>query len=151
MACCLGRSELDRQSPKDRRFRTTLTFSVVCLVLVAAATRALDVRLDPEDTDTALAMMVPAFGLALTSVMASGLLVSALLECRPALRDPRGRWLWLWTLVFCVAFMALGSSNGGLQTIGQAVLFASSRVVAFIGAVGLLVAAIPPWSRTAGR
>lgn len=134
-------------SPKDRRLRTALIFSGFCLVLVTAATWALDVRLNPEETDKALAMMVPALGLALTSVMASGLLVAALLERRPALGDRQGRWLWAWTLLFCAAFIALGTTNSASETIGQAVLFASSRVVAFIGGIGLLLSAIPRWKR----
>jgi len=133
----------------DRRLRTAVVFSVFCLVVVFLGSVAFDVRLDPDDADRALAMMVPALGLALASVVASFLLVGALLERRPAWGNRQGRWLWAWTLIFWAAFIALGITNSASQTIGQTLLYASGLMVALIGFVGLVISALPRWKRGA--
>jgi len=139
-------------SPQDRRLRGAVIFSVVCLIAVFLVSRAFDVRLAPDQFEKATAMTVPALGLALGSVYACWLLISALLERRPALRDRQGRWLWGWTLVFTAVLVVLGLMNSVSQTIGQVVLYASGLLVGLIGTVGLLVSALPRWRRrAAGR
>ena len=133
----------------DSRLRTAVVFSVLCLVAAFLGARALDVRLGPNDGDKALAMMVPALGLALTSVAASWLLVAALLERRPAWGDRQGRWLWAWALVYWLAFVTLGLMNSASQTVGQTVSYTSGLLVGFIGLVGLVISALPRWKRGA--
>ena len=136
----------------DQRLRTAIIFSLLCLAAVLLGSKALDLRLDPSDQSEGLAMMVVALGLALTSVMASVLLVAALLERRPAFSDQRGRWLWVWTLVFCASCVTIGLVNRSSQTIGQGVLYGSGLLVGFIGVLGLAISAMPRWKRrTAGR
>jgi energy-converting hydrogenase Eha subunit A len=134
---------------KDQRLRTAIIFSLLCLVAVLLGSNALDVRLDPSDQSEGLAMMVVALGLALSSVMASVLLVAALLERRPVFSDRRGRWLWVWTLVFCAACVTLGLINRSTQTMGQGVLYGSGLLVALIGVLGLAISSIPRWKRRA--
>lgn len=134
-------------TPTDTRLRTAVVLSVFCLAVAFLGFRALDVRLGPDDGDKALAMMVPALGLALTSVTASWLLVAALLERRPAWGDRQGRWLWAWTLVFWLAFIMLGLMNSASQTIGQTGLYTSGLLVGLIGFGGLVISALPRWNR----
>ena len=133
--------------PRDRRFWSALIFSAACLVAVPLLSRTVDVVLGPDQLAQGLAMMVFGFGLALGAVFAIWLLTAALLERRPALRDPRGRLLWVWTLIFCAAFLALGAGNRSTGTVGATVLFATGWVVALVGAVGLVASAIPRLTR----
>ena len=130
-------------SGQERRLRTAVVFSVVCLIAVYLGSRAFDVRVRPEEHDKALTMMVPALGLTVASVYATWLLVAELLERRPALHSRQGRLLWAWTLVFCTALFTLGSASSASQTIGQSLMYASGLLTATVGAVGLLISAIP--------
>lgn len=139
-------------TPTDVRLRTAVQFSVVCLVAVVLGSRAFDVRLGPYEGERALTMLVPALGLGLTSVAAIWLLVAALLERRPAWGDRQGRWLWAWTLIFWLVFIVLGLMNSASKTIGQGVMYASGLLVGLIGLAGLVISALPRWSRRgAGR
>jgi hypothetical protein len=135
--------------PKERRLRTALVFSPLCLVAVFWASRAFDVHLSPDEGALALTMIVPALGLALMSVMASWLLVAELMERRPVFGDRQGRWLWLWTLVFSGTLLVLGVAGSASQTVGRTLLYASGLLAALIGGVGLVISAIPRWSRRA--
>jgi len=134
-------------TPTNSRLRSAVVFSVLCLVVAFLGSRALDVRLGPGEGDKALAMMVPAFGLALISVTAGWLLIAALLECRPAWGDTQGRWLWAWTLVFSVAFIMLGLMNSASQTVGLTAMYTSGLLVGLIGACGLVISALPRGNR----
>ncbi len=116
-------------------------------MVVSLASWALNVRLNPDEYDKALTMLVPTMGLALTSVYASGLLVAALLERRPALRDRQGRRLWAWTAMFTVVFAALGFANSSSRTFGQVLLYGSGLCVTLICSVGLVVSTLPHWRR----
>lgn len=130
----------------DRRLRTALIFSAVCLVVVVLGSWVLDVRLKHDETDRAFAMVVPALGLALASVWAGVQLTAALLDRRPVYRDRTGRWLWMWTLAYSVTFVALGLDNSSSQTMGQLVLYASGLLIGLIGGIGVCVSLIPRWT-----
>ena len=110
-------------------------FSVVSLAALLFAARMLSVS--PQDSNQVSFFMAVVCAMAAAGVFAFWYLLAVLLERRPALRDPAGRWVWVWALVFWLTMVSLGFVSRGSSSFGAALLVGAGWMVALSGVLVL--------------
>jgi len=131
--------------PARRRLTGALTFSVVVAPALVLSTVPLSHV--PSSDDVAYIQGWFAACLAVAGVFSVWVLVAALLGVRPAWADPLGRWVWVWTLAYCVILGAVGIAHSSSQSLASALLYASGVLSVISGAIGLPFALIRPRAR----
>ena len=125
---------MGRRTPSELRLRTALQLSALCLSGILVVSRFLWTS---EDPSKALVLTYVAMVLALGSVFGYWILLAALAERRPALRDRTGRWVWAWAFFLWVAVGWSGWSVHTNQSLGAVMLVAASEFIFVSGVVGL--------------
>ena len=134
------------QTPtSQRRLKGALAFSLFAVPVIALSVWVLPYLSFGYGHELAQGWITAAAATA--GIFAVWLLIASLLEMRPAWSQPLGRWLWLWTAACCVLLGAAGFTHASSDTIGSVLLYACGLISVVWGAVGLVVALIPPRAR----
>lgn len=129
-------------APSDRRLWGAVTFSLV----VVAALLFAAVMLPSPAPDDMSGLLLPGVtaALAVAAVFSVWVLLAALLGERPVWRHPVARWVWVWTLGYCLALGAAALTHRTNDSMSSVLLYACGLLALFSGAPGLLIAALPP-------